>query len=151
MTRRGVRRSTSPAVSTARKGCKKSPRRSGVPSVDAKATATLFDGGADDNAQVVQDVRQVAIAVLANRRRRAISGGAEVKVTVSTLFLTTASCARGLIKQVAWLDQAGRGGEGDCQYTVSHHCELRAWLDQAGRDAVESPRRSEVVHSSNQS
>ena len=108
MTRRGVRRSTSPAVSTARKGCKKSPRRSGVPSVDAKATATLFDGGADDNAQVVQDVRQVAIAVLANRRRRAISGGAEVKVTVSTLFLTTASCARGLIKQVAFINRVKR-------------------------------------------
>jgi len=108
MTRRGVRRSTSPAVSTARKGCKKSPRRSGVPSVDAKATATLFDGGADDNAQVVQDVRQVAIAVLANRRRRAISGGAEVKVTVSTLFLTTASYARGLIKQVAFINRVKR-------------------------------------------
>ena len=108
MTRRGVRRSTSPAVSTARKGCKKSPRRSGVPSVDAKATATLFDGGADDNAQVVQDVRQVAIAVLANRRRRAISGDAEVKVTVSTLFLTTASYARGLIKQVAFINRVKR-------------------------------------------
>ena len=79
MTRRGVRRSTSPAVSTARKGCKKSPRRSGVPSVDAKATATLFDGGADDNAQVVQGVRQVAIAVLANKRRRIQARSTETK------------------------------------------------------------------------
>jgi|MDSW01.1.fsa_nt_gb hypothetical protein len=79
MTRRGVRRSTSPAVSTARKGCKKSPRRSGVPSVDARSTATLFDDGADDNAQVVQDVRQVAIAVLANKRRRIQARSTETK------------------------------------------------------------------------
>jgi len=53
-------------------------------------------------------VRQVAIAVLANRRRRAISGDAEVKVTVSTLFLTTASYARGLIKQVAFINRVKR-------------------------------------------
>ena len=52
-----------------------------VPSAGAHArsTATLFDDGADDNAQVVQDVRQVAIAVLANKRRRIQARSTETK------------------------------------------------------------------------
>jgi len=87
-------------------------------------------GGGDDNAQVVQDVRQVAIAVLANKRRRAISGGAEVKVTVSTLFLTTASYTRGLIKQVAFINRVKRMMNNDAvrleaRGVITEECALR--------------------------
>ena len=54
---------------------------------------------------MVRDVRQVAVAVLANKRRRAISGGTVVMVTVSTMFLSTASYSRSLIKQVAFINR----------------------------------------------
>ena len=53
----------------------------------------------------MKDVRQVAVAVLANKRRRAISGGTVVMVTVSTLLLSTASYLRSLIKQVAFINR----------------------------------------------
>ena len=53
----------------------------------------------------MRDVHQVAVAVLANKRRRAISGGTVVMVTVSTLLLSTASYSRSLIKQVAFINR----------------------------------------------
>ena len=54
---------------------------------------------------MMRDVHQVAVAVLANKRRRAISGGTVVMVTVSTLLLSTASYSRSLIKQVAFINR----------------------------------------------
>ena len=88
-----VRRSESPTVSTARKGGKKASFRPTPTFTAGGPLATLVDDAKDEHAQVTRDAREVAVAVLANRRRIAISGGAEHKVNATSLFLHTTSAA----------------------------------------------------------
>mmetsp|Transcript_2265 Transcript_2265/g.7532 ORF Transcript_2265/g.7532 Transcript_2265/m.7532 type:complete len:156 (+) Transcript_2265:168-635(+) len=103
-----VRRSESPTVSTARKGSKKSSSQTRTTFTAQDSPATLVDDAKDEHAQVTRDAREVAVAVLANRRRTAISGGAERKMNATSLFLHTASAARGLVRQNAFLNRVKR-------------------------------------------
>jgi len=100
-----VRRSGSPTVSTARKGSKKSSSRTRTTFTAEGPPATLADDAEDEHAQVTRDAREVAVALLANRRRMAISRGAERKVSATSLFLHTASSKRGLVRQNAFLNR----------------------------------------------
>ena len=54
----------------------------------------------------MKDTREVAVSLLANRRRRTIAGNAVVKAT--TLLLDTASYKTGLISQHAFLNRVRR-------------------------------------------
>ena len=103
-----VRRSKSPTVSTARKGSKKASFQPRTRSTAEGPSATLVDDAEDEHAQVTRDAREVAVAMLANRRRVAISCGAERKLSATSLFLHTASAARGLVRQNAFLNRVKR-------------------------------------------
>ena len=103
-----VQRSESPTVSTARKGGKKASFRSAPTFTAGGRLATRVDDAKDEHAQVTRDAREVAVAVLANRRRIAISGGAERKLNATSLFLHTTSAARGLVRQNAFLNRVKR-------------------------------------------
>ena len=103
-----VRRSKSPTVSTARKGSKKASFQPRTRSTAEGPSATLVDDAEDEHAQVTRDAREVAVAMLANRRRMAISCGAERKLSATSLFLHTASAARGLVRQNAFLNRVKR-------------------------------------------
>ena len=100
-----VRRRESPTVSTARKGCKKASFQPRTTSTAEGPSATLVDDAEDEHAQVTRDAREVAVAMLANRRRVAISCGAERKLSGTSLVLHTASAARGLVRQNAFLNR----------------------------------------------
>jgi len=54
---------------------------------------------------VVKDARAVAVSLLANKRRRAVSDQVMAKVTATTLFLDTVSFKTELIKQHAFLNR----------------------------------------------
>jgi len=103
-----VRRSESPTVSTARKGSKKSSSQTRTTFTAQDSPATLVDDDDDEQAQVTRDAREVAVAVLANRRRMAISCGVERKVSATSLFLHTVSAARGLVSQKSFLNRVNR-------------------------------------------
>ena len=103
-----VRRSESPTVSTARKGSKKASFQPRTTSTTEGPSATLVDDAEDEHAQVTRDAREVAVAMLANRRRVAISCGAERKLSATSLLLHTASAARGLVRQNAFLNRVKR-------------------------------------------
>ena len=100
-----VRRSESPTLSTARKGSKKSSSQTRTTFTAQDSPATLVDDDDDEHAQVTRDAREVAVAVLANRRRMAISCGVERKVSATSLFLHTVSAARGLVSQKSFLNR----------------------------------------------
>ena len=53
---------------------------------------------------MAKDARQVAVSLLANKRRRAISGEVSAKLSATALFLVTVSFSYGLIKQNAFLN-----------------------------------------------
>lgn len=103
-----VRRSESPTVSTARKGGKKASFRPTPTFTAGGPLATRVEDAKDEHAQVTRDAREVAVAVLANRRRIAISGGAERKLNATSLFLHTTTAARGLVRQNAFLNRVKR-------------------------------------------
>ena len=54
---------------------------------------------------MVKDARAVAVSLLANKRRRAVSDQVMAKVTTTTLFLDTVSFKTELIKQHAFLNR----------------------------------------------
>jgi hypothetical protein len=54
---------------------------------------------------VAKDAREVAVSLLANKRRREVSGQVMAKVTATTLFLDTVSFKTELIKQHAFLNR----------------------------------------------
>ena len=58
--------------------------------------------------QVAEDARKVAVSVLANERRRAISKQALHKVTATVLFMHTPSFTYGLVSQTAFLNRVKR-------------------------------------------
>ena len=111
MTRPRARPSASPTVSTARNGSSKSSPRSEPCARAAGATAAPVRDDEDGRVQVAKDARQVAVALLANKRRRAISPEAVAKVSATTLFLVTVSFSCGLIKQHAFLNRVRRSME----------------------------------------
>lgn len=76
--------------------------------------ATLVDDAEDEQTQVTRDVHKVAVSVLANKRRRAISCGSERKVAATSLFLHTASSERGLVSRNAFLNRVKRMMNDDC-------------------------------------
>ena len=69
MTRPRARRSVSPAVSTARKGVKKASSRMTTTFTVEISPATLLNDAENEHAQGTRDVREVAVALLANKRR----------------------------------------------------------------------------------
>ena len=81
MTHPRARRSASPTVSTARKGCKKASQRSSASLGGAEATTAPACDDEDWRAQVAKDAREVAVSLLANKRRR------EVSVSDTILYL----------------------------------------------------------------
>ena len=105
MTRPRARRSASPTVSTARKGCAKPSRRRSTSLGGAGATTAPVRDDEDGRAQVAKDAREVAVSLLANKRHRAISCQVMAKVTATTLFLDTLSFKTELIKQHAFLNR----------------------------------------------
>ena len=105
MTPPRARRSASPTVSTARKGCKKASQRSSASLGGAGATTAPACDDEDGRAQVAKDAREVAVSLLANKRRREVSGQIMAKVTATTLFLDTVSFKTELIKQHAFLNR----------------------------------------------
>ena len=105
MTPPRARRSAPPTVSTARKGCKKASQRSSASLGGAGATTAPACDDEDGRAQVAKDAREVAVSLLANKRRRAISDQVMAKVTATTLFLDTVSFKTELIKQHAFLNR----------------------------------------------
>ena len=105
MTPPRARRSASPTVSTARKGCKKASQRSSASLGGAGSTTAPACDDEDGRAQVAKDAREVAVSLLANKRRREVSGQVMAKVTATTLFLDTVSFKTELIKQHAFLNR----------------------------------------------
>ena len=108
MTRSRARRRASPTASTARNGSRKASSRITTTFTVDRSPATVLDDAEDEHDQVTRDVRNVAVALLANKRRRAISAGAECKVTATSLFLHSTSGVRGLVKQNAFLNRVKR-------------------------------------------
>ena len=108
MTRPRARRSASPTVSTARKDCAKPSRRRSTSLGGAGATTAPVRDDEDGRAQVAKDAREVAVSLLANKRRRAISGEVSAKLSATALFLVTVSFSYGLIKQNAFLNRVKR-------------------------------------------
>lgn len=108
MTRSRARQSASPVVSTARNGCKKFPQRVSPSQGRAEATTTSARQDEDGRAQVVKDTREVAVSLLANRRRRTIAGNVVANSKATTLLLDTASYKTGLISQHAFLNRVRR-------------------------------------------
>ena len=73
MTGPRARLSASPTGSTARNGSTKSSPRSEALARAAGATAAPVRDDEDGRVQVAKDAREVAVALLANKRRRALS------------------------------------------------------------------------------
>ena len=111
MTGPRARRSASPTGSTARNGSTKSSPRSEARARAAGATAAPVRYDEDGRVQVAKDARKVAVALLANKRRRAISPENIAKVNATALFLVTVSFSYGLIKQHAFLNRVRRSME----------------------------------------
>lgn len=111
MTGPRARRSASPTGSTARNGSKKSSPRSEARARAAGATAAPVRYDEDGRVQVAKDARKVAVALLANKRRRALSPENIAKVNATALFLVTVSFSYGLIKQHAFLNRVRRSME----------------------------------------
>eukprot|EP00223_Ostreococcus_mediterraneus_P007935 CAMPEP_0179703574 /NCGR_PEP_ID=MMETSP0937-20121108/2868_1 /TAXON_ID=548131 ORGANISM="Ostreococcus mediterraneus, Strain clade-D-RCC2593" /NCGR_SAMPLE_ID=MMETSP0937 /ASSEMBLY_ACC=CAM_ASM_000575 /LENGTH=176 /DNA_ID=CAMNT_0021576753 /DNA_START=1337 /DNA_END=1867 /DNA_ORIENTATION=+ len=105
MTRPHARRSASPTTSTARNGCAKTFQRRSASLGGAGATTAPTCDDEKGRAQVVKDARAVAVSLLANKRRRAVSDQVMAKVTATTLFLDTVSFKTELIKQHAFLNR----------------------------------------------